>query len=599
MKKISKKLIVALMAAIICLNINIYNPKAADVSISIALSATTISIGNSVSATISVSGSSISAYTFYVTYDSSVLQYSSASGSAQVNGSGGTLVMSGTGAGSATLSFKAIANGKSGISTSGSEAYNLNLEQLSVSHAGVNVTVKTDEPKPDPGDDDDDDKTTETSETTESTETSEDEDDGRSSNCNLSSLEISPGILEPAFSPDVTSYFVQVDEDVTSMVVSAKAEDSKATTEVYGAGLIELGENSVRITVTAENGAVKVYKLRVVAGEDKGEAFVEIDGKEYRFVSNENSIENPEGYTKTTAKYMDWEVMAFESPNKLIKIVCLVDDEDNYSWYMINEDKNELVFYQEYSSTYIRYVILPFPEDVKLSDDYKKVPLNINEQEVEAYQSDRLNDNMLYVVYAMNIEDEAGLYLYDDKYKTFMRYVEGQTIETVSAETVTTEAITVVATPMEPTSKPKPDDSFFNKTRLKVILIIVSILTIALIGVVIWLIIKNRKLAQEVSDADDMLASVTSGKVDSSLDTSSNEILEDNLNEAVELVKDTVADTVEATADNQITEQNAPVENIPEINTISQDDSEIFIRESERINTLIKENYDANKDSAF
>ena len=69
----------------------------------IALSASTVSVGNNVTATISVSGSDISAYTIYVSYNSSVLQYNSASGSAIVNGGGGTVTASGTSAGSFSI----------------------------------------------------------------------------------------------------------------------------------------------------------------------------------------------------------------------------------------------------------------------------------------------------------------------------------------------------------------------------------------------------------------------------------------------------------------------------------------------------------------
>ncbi len=586
MKKILKKIIPIMIALILCLQMNVYEPKAASVSVSIALSASTISLGNSVTATVSVNGSDLSAYTMYVTYNSGVLQYTSGGGAAQVNGGGGTLVISGTSSGSVSLTFKAIANGSSGISTSGTEAYNINLEQLSISHAGVNVTVKTDTEKPDDP-------------TTESTETTEDDgDDDKSSNCNLASLQISPGTLEPAFSPDVTSYFVQVDEDVTSMVVSATTEDSKAKTEVYGAGLIEPGENSVRITVTAENGSVKVYKLRVVAGEDKGEAIASINGKDYHFVSNENNIDNPEGFTKTTAKYKDWEVLAYEAPNKLFKIVCLIDDEDKTSWYMLDEKNGELTFYQEYSSTYIRYVILKFPEDVKLPDDFKQAKLNVNEQDIEAYQSERLNDKQLYVVYAMNIEDKAGLYLYDEKDKTFMRYVLGNEID-IETENIIEEDTEEIATPTQ--IIPPTDKQTDNDGKFKIIVAIISAIACILLIALILLFVKNRKLKQELNEADDMLASVSYGKVDSAKgidsETKADADSEQEKNSVTNADADSDKQTKVTTNNADLTQQEQIKSDINSKSVI--DEGEIFLRESERINTLIRESYDAGKDSAF
>ena len=183
------KIFTIILAMILCFNMNILKPKAADVSITIALSASNVQVGGSVTATINVNGSNLSAYTLYVSYNSGVLQYNSGSG-AIVNGGGGTVTVSGTGAGSVSLSFTAIANGSSSISTSGSDFLNLEGAELSVSHAGVTVSVAA------PSSENNNNGNT-TSESA-STEAPEQNDD-RSDNCNLKSLQISPGTLEPAF----------------------------------------------------------------------------------------------------------------------------------------------------------------------------------------------------------------------------------------------------------------------------------------------------------------------------------------------------------------------------------------------------------------
>ena len=103
MKQFLKRGLAILTAFILCLQFGKIDAQAANVVI--ALSASTVSVGNNVTATISVSGSDISAYTIYVSYNSSVLQYNSASGSAIVNGGGGTVTASGTSAGSFSISF--------------------------------------------------------------------------------------------------------------------------------------------------------------------------------------------------------------------------------------------------------------------------------------------------------------------------------------------------------------------------------------------------------------------------------------------------------------------------------------------------------------
>ena len=273
MKKILKCGLAILTALIMCLNFGNIDTQAANVVI--ALSASTVSVGNNVTATISVTGSDISAYTIYVSYNSSVLQYNSASGSAIVNGGGGTVTASGTAAGSFSISFTAIANGSGSISTSGSDVYDINGNAISISHAGATVTVAT-ASNNNNGDNDNNGDDGQTTETT--------EEDGRSTDCSLSSLQVSPGTLSPAFSAGRTTYAMQVAEDVTSIVVSATAADSKATTSVSGANSIQKGRNTVRVTVTAENGAVKVYTINVQAGDDVGDPVATIDGADYEFV---------------------------------------------------------------------------------------------------------------------------------------------------------------------------------------------------------------------------------------------------------------------------------------------------------------------------
>ena len=141
MKQFLKRGLAILTAFILCLQFGKIDAQAANVVI--ALSASTVSVGNNVTATISVSGSDISAYTIYVSYNSSVLQYNSASGSAIVNGGGGTVTASGTSAGSFSISFTAIANGSGSITTSGSDVYDINGNAISISHAGATVTVAT------------------------------------------------------------------------------------------------------------------------------------------------------------------------------------------------------------------------------------------------------------------------------------------------------------------------------------------------------------------------------------------------------------------------------------------------------------------------
>ena len=606
MKQFLKRGLVFLTAFILCLNFWHVDAKAANVII--ALSASSVSVGNSVTATISVSGSDISAYTIYVSYNSSVLQYNSASGSAIVNGGGGTVTASGTSAGSFSISFTAIANGSGSITTSGSDVYDINGNAIAISHAGATVTVATassDDPTTA-------DSTTEDGKTTETTETTE--EDERSADCDLSSLQVSPGSLSPAFSADRTSYSLQVDEDVTSIVVSAAAADSKATTDVSGANAIQKGKNTVRVTVTAENGAVKVYTISVQAGEDVGDPVATIDGKEYSFVMSEDGLEAPEGYTAGTTTYKDWDVLSYESPNKKITVVCLKDEDGETHWFIMDAKKDVFTPYQEFSSQYNRYIITDVPEGTAIPDGFTQTKIKIGDNQVTAYQSADIVDKDLYLVYAINVEGEEGFYEYDAKEQAFLRYVP-----MIVSNEVLVPATPTAATPSAPVEVPTEKSPFTNPVVIGILIGAAAIIIILIVCVVIFAG-RINKLNTELLDAEDMIAQLANANKDvnpellQKLGLDSPEVTEVQAPENEQPTQEEkVADAIIEEETTILTpEVNALVEEVNRDYQTSMAGGEAYVEKSEKelahedyekrsmeINNRIMTDYDSQMDSVF
>ena len=555
MKKILKCGLAILTALIMCLNFGNIDTQAANVVI--ALSASTVSVGNNVTATISVTGSDISAYTIYVSYNSSVLQYNSASGSAIVNGGGGTVTASGTAAGSFSISFTAIANGSGSISTSGSDVYDINGNAISISHAGATVTVAT-ASNNNNGDNDNNGDDGQTTETT--------EEDGRSTDCSLSSLQVSPGTLSPAFSAGRTTYAMQVAEDVTSIVVSATAADSKATTSVSGANSIQKGRNTVRVTVTAENGAVKVYTINVQAGEDVGDPVATIDGADYEFVMSEDGLEAPEGFTAGTTTYKDWDVLSFQSPNKKITVVCLKDEDGENHWYIMDAEKDTFTPYQEYSSQYNRYIIIAAPEGVEIPEGFTETTLKIGDNEVVAYQSADVADKDLYLVYAVNVEGEEGFYEYDAKEQSFLRYVP-----MMVSEEVLVPATPAEATPAAPVEVPVEKSPFSSPLVIGIFAGAALIIVILIICLVIFAGRINKQ-NKEMLDAEDMIAQLANANKDVNPELLQKLGLDrPEETEAKVEVQDETAE--EKLADAIVEETVAPIENADETKTVKTEET--------------------------
>lgn len=84
-----------------------------------------------------------------------------------------------------------------------------------------------------------------------------------SSNNSLSSLSIRNYDFTKTFSKTNLSYFTTVPNEITSIDVNAIVEDSTANVCIYGNTDLMIGTNKVLITVTAENGSTKTYRIYV------------------------------------------------------------------------------------------------------------------------------------------------------------------------------------------------------------------------------------------------------------------------------------------------------------------------------------------------
>jgi len=78
-----------------------------------------------------------------------------------------------------------------------------------------------------------------------------------SRDASLAELTVSQGALTPAFNPAVTEYTVSVADSVSSIVLSATANNSGASVDGTGTMPLEPGDNIFYITVTSEDGGYK------------------------------------------------------------------------------------------------------------------------------------------------------------------------------------------------------------------------------------------------------------------------------------------------------------------------------------------------------
>lgn len=79
----------------------------------------------------------------------------------------------------------------------------------------------------------------------------------------LKTLSIEGYELNTEFSKENTTYFLTVPNDITTIKITATKEESSSTVCIYGNENLKVGTNKILISVTAENGDVRIYRIFV------------------------------------------------------------------------------------------------------------------------------------------------------------------------------------------------------------------------------------------------------------------------------------------------------------------------------------------------
>lgn len=91
--------------------------------------------------------------------------------------------------------------------------------------------------------------------------------DEKSNDATLKSLSITGVQISPEFVSNVTSYTANIEEDVTQVEVLAVANSEKAKVEITGNDNLQNGENTIVVKVTAEDGTVNNYEIKLTKGK--------------------------------------------------------------------------------------------------------------------------------------------------------------------------------------------------------------------------------------------------------------------------------------------------------------------------------------------
>ena len=328
----------------------------------------------------------------------------------------------------------------------------------------------------------------------------ENKEEKKSSNASLGSLVISAGTLSPEFSAATKDYTATVDYSCSSLAVTANPADSKASvTSVTGNDSLEVGENTVSVVVTAEDGSTSTYNIVVTRRaeddpenadkQDNWKKF-DINGTEWTMVNDIPEDVVPEGFEHSKTVIDGLEYNTLHGTFGDVTLVYLQSESGNGLFVYDAAQNAAYEFVRINSESHFIVVLLPKVDDVP--EGYNEISLSIEGKGVAtAYQTkvEKTDDQTknFYLVYAMNDNGESGWYTYDSVDGTYMR-------NELSTPTVAHEENDTIKSELAP--------GIANKYLVLAAILVLIIIILALLLLVV--IVKNKKrTANEENDEED------------------------------------------------------------------------------------------------
>lgn len=217
-----------------------------------------------------------------------------------------------------------------------------------------------------------------------------------SNNNKLKSIEVEGYKLVKA---DNNNYTLTVSNEVTSVKINATAEDSKAKVTGTGTKELKVGENTIEVIVTAENGAKNTIKVKITRKD--GYYLEDLD-----LLLKNNKIIEADIIIKEDSKITKEEIEKIKNSKKIIRFNCYDENKKLlYSWIIDGnkvKDSNEIV-------TTILYTSEKTDEISKLSNYADGINIVLNQvnslpkgTKIRLYVGDKYEDGNLVNIYYYN-----------------------------------------------------------------------------------------------------------------------------------------------------------------------------------------------------
>lgn len=156
-------------------------------------------------------------------------------------------------------------------------------------------------------------------------EEKKEENQEKSTNKALKDIVVENYKLTPDFDPETTKYSLEVTKDVEELEITPIVQDDKAKFDIQGNENFKVGNNIVRITVTAEDGTTRIYSITVTKTNEAGDEEIEENGLKLKKLQINNATLEPSFNPDVTSYNI---TVSDPSAIKVSDIIAETEDED-------------------------------------------------------------------------------------------------------------------------------------------------------------------------------------------------------------------------------------------------------------------------------
>lgn len=290
----------------------------------------------------------------------------------------------------------------------------------------------------------------------------------KSNNNNLKSLSVEGYKLSPGFNKNTLEYTVNLESNVEKIKINATKEDGYASVSGTGEKEVQEGDNKFEIKVISETGKSKVYTVNAIV-KDSNPIVKIIDGKNYTIVKRASVLNKPDSFDETTVFISETEIPAFYNEKTQITLIGLKDDQGIIRLFQYDSKTDTCIKYESITSTSKTIILNSTDEEI---DKFTKTKVMVEDNEYSVYQYPKNKDYIL--VYGIDLETgNKNWYLYNLKERSIQTYMGDIIIDM---------------------------EDNFSKTlqEYKIVILVLSGLTLLLLLIMIILIISKNKMKNRI-----------------------------------------------------------------------------------------------------